>query len=261
MIILYSTEQYNLTLLGVNEVIEMKKNKEKTPKLAKPKFSAFDIAFKVITIALSIATFPVVYFLSLVYIEIGSPTVVGNLIGLVSGCEADVSSITYEKLSIKKMIELFEPFAGSAESVNVWQNEYLRPAIISAIFLALALVIALVIFVTVIIIRDERIIMLLSAIGLVSTIISSIIFTESFAAPIISRDVSISQLIGVEGFLVNLALTFVGRIVTLRLDTGFYAVMFLMVGILAWSFCAYIVNLEDRQKQKDIKKVKKSTKK
>ncbi len=239
----------------------MKKNKEKTPKLAKPKFSAFDIVYKVITIALSIATFPVVYFLSLVYIEIGSPTVVGNLMGLISGCEAKVSNVTYEKLSIKKMIELFEPFAGSTESVNLWENEHLRPAIISAALLAFTLVIALVIVVTVIFTKNEKVIMILSAVGIVSAIISSIIFTESFAAPIISRDVSISQLIGVEGFLVNLALTFVGRIVTLRLDTGFYAVLFLMVGILAWSFCVYIVNIEDRQKQKDLKKVKKSAKK
>ncbi len=241
--------------------MKMKKNKEKTPKVAKSKLTAFDIAYKVITSAMAIATFPLVYFLSLVYIEVGSPTVLNNIVGLVSGCEASVTNVTYEKLSIKKMIELVEPFAGSAESVNLWENEHLRPAIISAIFLALALVFALVIVVTVFITKNEKVIMALSAAGLVSTIISSVIFTESFAAPIISREVSISQLLGAEGFLVNLALTFVGRIVTLRLDTGFYAVMFLLLGILAWSFCIYIVNIEDRQKNKQVKKVKKATKK
>ena len=244
----------------------MKKDNKKVVKKSKPKLSVFDIVYKVITALLALAAFPFVYFVSIVYVEVSSPGILDNIGSLIAGCQAnDVSNITYEKFSIKSLIQFIEETMAflptGDESMNFWQNEYFRPAIIAAVFLAIALVIALVIAITVIFVRNEKVIMALSGAGFLSTIISSLIFTEGFAAPIISREVSLSQLFGVEGLLVNILLTFVGRITTLRLDTGFYAVMFLMLGILSWSFCVYIVNMEDRQKDKDIKKIKKATKK
>ena len=243
----------------------MKKNNEKVVKKSKPKLSAFDIVYKVLTAAMALATFPMVYFVSVIYVELTTPKLLDQLGSLIAGCQSNsVSSITYEKFSIKSLIQFIEETMAflptGEESINLWANEYFRPAIIAAIFLGIALVIALVIAITVFFTRNEKVIMVLSGAGFLSTVISSLIFTEAFAAPIISREVSLSQLFGVEGLLVNILLTFVGRITTLRLDAGFYAVMFLMLGILSWSFCVYIVNIEDRQKDKEIKKAKKASK-
>ena len=242
----------------------MEKKKEKAPKLKKQKLSGFDIVYKVVTAVMAIAVLPLSYFLSLVYVEIGSPGVINNVVGMFTGCDTNnVSSITYEKLSIQRLIELVQEIKSfmpaSEENAGIWSYEHFRPAIISAGFLAFAVLIAIVIFVVIFFTRNEKVIMALSTTGLVSTIISAIIFTESFAAPIISREVSLTELFNLNSFLISILFSFIGRIVTLRLDIGFYSVMFLMLGILSWSFCVYIVNLEDKSKQ--TKKIDKSAKK
>lgn len=242
----------------------MIKNKEKTPKMPKQKLTTFDIVYKVITVIMALAMFPLCYFLKIVYIEISHESLLNNIAGFLSG-DCDTQSTvasntsTFESFSIyespekwRTLVETFMP-----DNPDLWSLEHLRPALIAAMFIGIALLLALAIIVAVLVTRNEKIVMALSGAGFISTIIALAVFSIAFANPIVSGEVSLVELFEIYDAMGKLLLSSIGTVSLIRLDAAFYSVMFLMLGILAWSVCAYVVNLEDREAQKIKKPAKK----
>ncbi|MCH5190713.1 MAG: hypothetical protein J1F23_00970 [Oscillospiraceae bacterium] len=224
----------------------------KTKKL-KQKTTGFDILYRVVAAAMAAAMFPLVYFMNLIYFEIDHSNISG-ILSLLTG-EADLG-ITYDYISLAKLgdyVDMLKSFTGDDVSFNMsqlWSNAAYRPAIVAAAFLALALVIGLVIFCFALFSNRAKIVAVLSGAGLLFTGASYISFTNFFANRVVSGDISLAQLFNAEGSLMSLIIEFVADISVLRLDSAFFAVLFLMLGLLIWSVSVIVVNASDEKEKK-----------
>ncbi|MBR5247179.1 MAG: hypothetical protein IKV25_07410 [Clostridia bacterium] len=233
-------------------------SKEKQPKnlKKKEKLTGFDIMYKVVTIVLIVAMFPLFYFTNFVYIQMDH-TQIADLWGSITQTETPELGITYEELSLSELPELIDvlsSFGISDSSVNIWSYEHFRPAIVAAGFLALALVIGLVIVGFAIFSKKLKVIISLSAAGFVSTIISLGIFNEAFAKPIIDGTVSLTELLKVDNIIGSLALQYIGEISAISLREAFFSVMFILLSICLWSLCVLLVNASEENEKKQLKK-------
>ena len=222
----------------------------------KEKLTGFDIMYKVITIIMAIAMFPLCYFANLIYVQMDH-TQIANLWGSLTQNDNPELGVTYEEISLAKLPELIDTlssFGSGDTSVNIWSYEHFRPAIIAAGFLALALVLGLVVIGFAAFSRNIKAIAGISAAGFVSTLISLGIFNEAFAKPIIDGTVSLSELFKVNNILGSLALQYIGKITAISPREAFFSVMFIMLGICLWSLCVLLVNASDEAEKKSIKK-------
>ena len=224
----------------------------KTKKLNQ-KTTGFDILYRVVTAAMAIAMFPLVYFMDLIYFEIDH----SNLSGVLSlfTDEADLG-ITYDYLSLAGLgdyVDMIKSFAGDDLSFNaseLWSNAAYRPVIIAAAFLVLALVIGLVIFCFALFSNRAKIVAALSGAGLLCTGAAYISFTNFFANRVVSGEISLAQLFNSKETIMSLIIGFVADISVLRLESAFFAVLFLMLGILIWSVSVIVVNASDEKEKK-----------
>ena len=134
---------------------------------------------------------------------------------------------------------------------SILQNALYRPVVVTAVFIAIALVIGLVILGFAIFSNKVKVITALSGVGFLSTIAAYISF-GFFANPLLSGEVTISELFNVEGIIATTIISFLGDVVVCALDTAFFGVMFIMLGILAWSISVIIVN-KGEEKEKAMK--------
>lgn len=233
----------------------MSKSKQTKPLKKKEKLTGFDIMYKVVTIILVVAMFPLCYFTPMVYIQMDH-TQIADLWGSITKNENPELGVTYEEVSLAKLpeyMEMLSGLGGTDSSVNIWSYEHFRPVIIAGIFLALALVLGIVVIGVVAFSRKIKPVICLSAAGFVSTIISLGIFNEAFAKPIIDGTVSISELLKIDNFLGSLALQYIGKIVAISPREAFFSVMFIMLGICLWSLCIMLVNYSDEKEKKTAK--------
>lgn len=222
----------------------------------KEKLTGFDIMYKVVTIVMAIAMFPLCYFANMIYVQMDH-TQIANLWGSLTQNDKPELGVTYEEISLAKLPELIDTlssFSSGDTSVNIWSYEHFRPAIIAAGFLALALVLGLVVIGFAAFSRNIKAIAGISAAGFVSTLISLGIFNEAFAKPIIDGTVSLSELFKVDNILGSLALQYIGKITAISPREAFFSVMFIMLGICLWSLCVLLVNASDEAEKKSIKK-------
>ena len=236
----------------------------KTNSLQK-KTTGFDIMYRVVTAILAIAMFPAVYFADIFTFEIAH-TGISNLLGGLNlngeeGMEGTLHT-TYDSLSLHELPQWIEMFSGFTNEdfdfkASVLQNALYRPVIVAVVFLALALVIGLVILGFAIFSNKIKVITALSASGFLCTLASYISFTGFFAEKILAGDVTISQLFNMDGIITSAIANLVGEVILFTLDGAFFAVMFLLLGICAWSISVMIVNYSD-EKEKQMKKAAKS---
>lgn len=222
----------------------------------KQKTTGFDIVYRVVTAIMAIATFPLAYFSKMILIVIMHEEV-SNFINNLTG--SDDPGGTYLEWSIADIFDsssilhmILKLGDGNSLSISsVWGNEFLRAALIAAIFFAITLVLALIILFFAIFSNKSKVIIGLSAGGTLSMIAAFISFTSFFANPITSGEVSLSKVFNIEGIITNLALGFVD-ITTLKLEGAFFWVFFLMLSILIWSASVLIVN-KSEEKEKAMK--------
>ena len=236
----------------------------KTNSLQK-KTTGFDIMYRVVTAILAIAMFPAVYFADIFTFEIAH-TGISNLLGGLNlngeeGMEGTLHT-TYDSLSLHELPQWIEMFSGFTNEdfdfkASVLQNALYRPVIVAVVFLALALVIGLVILGFAIFSNKIKVITALSASGFLCTLASYISFTGFFAEKVLAGDVTISQLFNMDGIITSAIANLVGEVILFTLDGAFFAVMFLLLGICAWSISVMIVNYSD-EKEKQMKKAAKS---
>lgn len=227
----------------------------KTKKL-KQKTTAFDIIFRVVTALMAALMYPLFCLLDLIYIQMDHKAI-ADLLGSIAGNEAPDLGITYERISLIELfdyIQLAKSFGGDDADLSFLSDPIYRPLIASIVFLVIALVLGLVILGFAIFSNKAAVITGLSGAGFVASVISFFTFSEGFAAPIISGKVTVAQLMGQEkGNLLDIVFGFVGDITFINLEDAFFAVAFLMLGILVWSVSVLIVN-KGEEKEKAMKK-------
>ncbi len=225
----------------------------------KKKTTGFDIMYRVVTAILAIAIFPAVYFADIFTFEILHSDI-SNLLNKFTG--ESTGHATYDSLSLYEIPEFIDMFGGVSEDfdfkASILQNELYRPVIIAVVFLALALVLGLVVLGFAIFSNKSKVIAAISGTGFLCTLASYISFTEFFAKPIISGEISLAKLFNMESSLFSLVLPYLGEVTVFTLTDGFFAAMFLLLGICVWSFAIIIVNAgeEKEQQTKKTSKVK-----
>lgn len=228
----------------------------------KRKTTGFDIVYRVITAAMAVAMYPIFYFANLLTFEIVHEDI-SNLLNYFRD-EATLE-VTYESISLAELPEWVNMFSSfTSEDFNfstaILQNELYRPVIVAVVFIAIALVLGLVILGFAIFSNKTKVIVALSGAGFLSTLAAFISFDGFFAERLIAGEITLAQLFNVDGIITTLIMSFLGDVTVFTLDTAFYAVMLLMLGICAWSVSVMIVNVSD-EKEKAEKAMERARKK
>ncbi len=223
----------------------------------KKKTTGFDIMYRVVTAILAIAMYPAVYFADIFTFEILHSDI-SDLLNMFN--QGNTGHATYDSISLHKLPEFIDMFGGLGENfdfkTSILQNELYRPVIVAVVFLAIALILGLVILGFAIFSNKAKVITALSGAGFLCTLASYISFTGFFAEPIISGEISLAKLLNIEGSLISLVLPYLGEVTVFALTGGFFAVMFLLLGICVWSVSVMVVNASDEKEQQ----MKKTTK-
>ncbi len=221
-------------------------------KSLKQKTTGFDILYRVVTAILAIAIYPLFYFADFFMIEIYH-TDISNLMN--SLIENSTLYTTYEKISVHELPQWINTFSTFTNEdfdfkASILQNELYRPVIIAVVFLAIALVLGLVILGFAAFSNKINVITALSGAGFLCTLASYISFTGFFAEPVLNGEITLTELFNIDGIIMSLIMQYIGEVKVFALQGGFFAVMFLLLGICAWSVSVMIVNAgEEKEKQ------------
>lgn len=225
----------------------------KTNKI-KQKTTGFDIVFRVVTAIACIAIYPVFYFADLIHILI-THTDISDLLNKLNG--ENTLQATEESLSLAELPEWLDLFSGFTDGnfdfkASILQNELYRPLVVAAVFIIIALVLGLVILGFAIFSNKIKVIIGLSGAGFLSTIAAYISFSF-FANPLMAGEITLSEVLNMDGVISSLIVGFLGEVASFTLDGAFWGLMFIMLGICAWSVSVLLVNISD-EKEKAMKK-------
>lgn len=217
----------------------------------KRKTTGFDILYRVVTAAMAIAMFPAFYFANLLTFEIVHEDI-SNLLNYFRD-EATLDA-TYDSISLSELpewIDMFSTFSNEDFDFKtaILQNELYTPIIVAVVFVAIALLLGLVILGFAIFSNKVKVIAALSGAGFLSTIAAFIAFDGFFANPLIAGEITLTQLFNVDGIILSTVMGFLGDVTVFTLDAAFFAVMFLMLGILVWSVSVLVVNASDEKEK------------
>lgn len=225
----------------------------KTNKI-KQKTTGFDIVFRVVTAIACIAIYPVFYFADLIHILI-THTDISDLLNNLNG--ENTLQATEESISLAELPDWINMFSGFTDEsfdfkASILQNELYRPLIVVAVFIAIALVLGLVILGFAVFSNKIKVIIGLSGAGFLSTVAAYVSFSF-FANPLMAGEISLSEVLNMDGIISSLIVGFLGEVASFTLDGAFWGLMFIMLGICAWSVSVLLVNISD-EKEKAMKK-------
>lgn len=225
----------------------------KTKKI-KQKTTGFDILFRVVTAIACIAIYPVFYFADLIHILITHKDI-SDLLNKLNG--ENTLQATEESISLAELPKWINTFSSFTDGnfdfkASILQNELYRPLVVAAVFIAIALVLGLVILGFAIFSNKIKAIIGLSGAGFLSTIAAYISFS-CFANPLMAGEITLSQVLNMDGIISSLIIGFLGEVASFTLDGAFWGLMFIMLGICAWAVSVLLVNISD-EKEKAMKK-------
>ena len=225
----------------------------KTNKI-KQKTTGFDIVFRAVTAIACVAIYPVFYFADLIHILI-THNEISDLLNKLNG--GNTLQATEESISLAELPEWINMFSGFTDGnfdfkASILQNELYRPLVVAAVFIAIALILGLVILCFAIFSNKIKAIIGLSGAGFLSTIAAYISFS-CFANPLMAGEISLSEVLNMDGIISSLIIGFLGEVASFTLDGAFWGLMFIMLGICAWSVSVLLVNISD-EKEKAMKK-------
>lgn len=231
----------------------------KTNKI-KQKTTGFDIVYRVVTAIACVAIYPVFYFADLIHILI-THNDISDLFNKITGnneLQATEESISLAELP--KWINMFSGFSNEDFDfkASIIQNELYRPLVIAAVFIIIALVLGLVILGFAVFSNKIKVIIGLSGAGFLSTLAAYISFS-CLANPLMAGEITLSQLFNIDGIIASTIVGFLGDVASFTLDAAFWGLMFIMLGICAWSVSVLIVNISD-EKEKAMKKAERLNK-
>lgn len=224
----------------------------KTKKI-KQKTTGFDIFYRVITVIMTVAMYPLFYFKNILYFEIDHSTI-SDLLNSITG--KNETQVTYDYISIAGLpewLDMIKSYLGDSADINldVFSNALYRPLIIAAAFIAVALVLGVIIIGFALFSNKVKVIAALSGSGLACTIASYISFTQFFAKPLVNGEITLSQLFDVQNTIVNMVLNLAGDVTVFRLEGAFFSVLFLLLAVFIWSVAVVIVNKsEEKENEK-----------
>lgn len=223
----------------------------------KRKTTGFDIFYRVVTAIMAIAVFPLAYFQKIVFIVIMHEDI-SALVDKITNAESSDPGGTYIEWAIADVFNtsstlhsLINNSDGAITFNSVWENQYLRAVLFSAIFFALTLILALVILGFAIFSNKVKAIIGLSSGGILCMLASWISFSNFFSNPITNDIVPLGEALNIKGVIINLLLGLVD-VTTIKLEGAFFSVFFLMLGILIWSVSVLVVN-NSEEKEKAMK--------
>ena len=231
----------------------------KTKKL-KQKTTGFDIVFRVVTAIACVAIYPVFYFMDLIHILI-LHTDISDLLNKLSG--GDTLQVTEEFISLSELSELINLFSSFPNDsfdfkTDILQNELYRPLVVAAVFIVIALVLGLVILGFAVFSTKVKAIIGLSGAGFLSTVAAYISFSV-FANPLMAGEISLSEALNINGIIASTIVGYLGDVAAFNLDSAFWGLMFIMLGICVWATSVLIVNISD-EKEKAMKKAERLNK-
>ena len=231
----------------------------KTKKL-KQKTTGFDIVFRVVTAIACVAIYPVFYFMDLIHILI-LHTDISDLLNKLSG--GDTLQVTEEFISLSELSELINLFSSFTNDsfdfkTDILQNELYRPLVVAAVFIVIALVLGLVILGFAVFSTKVKAIIGLSGAGFLSTVAAYISFSV-FANPLMAGEISLSEALNINGIIASTIVGYLGDVAAFNLDSAFWGLMFIMLGICVWATSVLIVNISD-EKEKAMKKAERLNK-
>lgn len=234
----------------------------KTKKL-KQKTTGFDILFRVVTAIACVAIYPVFYFADLIHILITHKDI-SDLLNKLNGESTSTLQATEESISLAELPEWISMFSGFSDGsfdfkASILQNELYRPLVVAAVFIAIALVLGLVILGFAIFSNKIKAIIGLSGAGFLSTVAAYIAFSF-FANPLMAGEITLSEVLNMDGIISSLIIGFLGEVASFTLDGAFWGLMFIMLGICAWSVSVLLVNISD-EKEKAMKKAERERQK
>ena len=224
----------------------------KTKKI-KQKTTGFDIFYRVITVIMTVAMYPLFYYKNLLYFQIDH-TSISNLINMFAN--KSELQITFDYISLAglpKWLETMKPYIGedTAIGADFFSNSLYRPVIVAIVLIAVALILGLVIIGFALFSNKVKVIAALSGSGLACTIASYISFTQFFAKPLVNGEITLSQLFDVQNTIVNMVLNLAGDVTVFRLEGAFFSVLFLLLAVFIWSVAVVIVNKsEEKENEK-----------
>lgn len=214
----------------------------------KRKTTGFDILYRVITAIMAVAIFPAFYFGNLITFAISHEDISNLLNYFREEATLDVTADSISLSQLSKWTDLFSSFASDDFDFKtaILQNEMYTPVIVAVVFVAIALVLALVILGFAISSNKIKVITALSGAGFLSTIAAYISF-GAFANPLVAGEITLAQLFNLDGIITTAIIGFLGDVEVFALDSAFFAVMFLLLGILVWSVAVIVVNADDEK--------------
>ena len=225
----------------------------KTKKL-KQKTTGFDIVYRVVTVILAVAVFPVTYFQKIVLILLDHEAI-SKLMELVTKDEKAGAPGTIIEASFSDMGDMLSKLSsmlgGEGGASAILSNAHFRPLIAAIAFLAVALVITLVIIGFAAFSNKVKVILGLSGGGLLMMLGSYISFSL-FASPIVSGEVSLAELFGVTNGIAATVLSLI-EVTAFNLQGAFFVDCFLLLGIFIWSASVLIVNMSENKENKEKK--------
>lgn len=227
----------------------------------KRKTTGFDILYRVVTAVMAVVMFPAFYFGKLITFVITHENI-STLLNYFR--EESTLDVTEDSISLATLPEFIEMFSGFTDETfdfktAILGNELYRPVIVALVFIVIALVIGLVILGFAIFSNKTKIIAALSGAGFLSTIAAFISF-GTFSNPLVSGEITLSQVLNIDGIIASLIVGYLGNVEVFALDSAFYSVMFLMLGIFAWTVSVIIVK-NSEEKEKAAKAMEKAKKK
>lgn len=224
----------------------------KTKKI-KQKTTGFDIFYRVITVIMTVAMYPLFYFKNILYFEIDHSTI-SDLLNIITG--KNETQVTYDYISIAGLpewLDMIKSYLGDSADINldVFSNALYRPLIIAAAFIAVALVLGVIIIGFALFSNKVKVIAALSGSGLACTIASYISFTQFFAKPLINGEITLVQLLNIKDSILSIILNYAGTVTVFRLEEAFFSVLFLLLAVFIWSVAVVIVNKsEEKENEK-----------
>ena len=224
----------------------------KTKKI-KQKTTGFDILYRVVTAIMAIIMYPIFYFADIFSIGIAHTDISDLLNKFTGNNELHVTDESISLYELPSWIDIFSGFTNDEFDfkASILQNEMYTPVIVAVVFIVIALILGLVILGFAIFSNKVKVITALSGAGFLSTLAAYISFSF-FANPLLSGEVTLSQLFNVNGIISSAVIGFLGEVTVFTLDTAFFGVMFIMLGICAWSVSVLIVN-KSEEKEKAMK--------
>lgn len=218
----------------------------------KKKISAIDVLYRVLMAGMAACVLIAAFFSKFYYILVDSSAL--QILSRLSGKTEDSGAT----LLNRSLYETFNMFSGSTGETGgtsgIWDKVWAAFAdvhgaiICTVVFFVMALLIALVLFFFSCFSGKKLVPICLSAGGIVSLIAMRIAFNTA-AAPVLAGEISLASLLGSSSSVFSSIVGSLAEVSVARLDTAWFVMLFLFIGMLVWAGAYMLIEAGDKKKR------------